>query len=70
MFGLSTSPIARTSTRLDFTSDPADEIIAATSVVHGVPSAHARPRSAQLNDCAAGLVDGTPQRLAGVGLAS
>ena len=29
--------VARTSTRLDFTSDPADEIIAATSVVHNVP---------------------------------
>ena len=29
--------IARASTRLDFRSDPADEIIAATSVVHGVP---------------------------------
>ena len=29
--------IARASTRLDFKSDPADEIIAATSVVHNVP---------------------------------
>ena len=29
--------IARTSTRLDFTGDPADELIAATSVVHEVP---------------------------------
>ena len=29
--------VARTSTRLDFKSDPADELIAATSVVHGVP---------------------------------
>ncbi len=29
--------IARASTRLDFRSDPADEIIAATSVVHDVP---------------------------------
>ena len=29
--------VARASTRLDFKSDPADEIIAATSVVHGVP---------------------------------
>jgi len=29
--------IARTSTALDFKSDPADEIIAATSVVHAVP---------------------------------
>ena len=29
--------IARTSVRLDFRGDPADEIIAATSVVHEVP---------------------------------
>jgi len=29
--------IARTSTRLDIEGDPADEIIAATSVVHRVP---------------------------------
>jgi PIN domain nuclease of toxin-antitoxin system len=29
--------VARASTRLDFKSDPADELIAATSVVHGVP---------------------------------
>lgn len=29
--------VARASTRLDFNSDPADEIIAATSVVHSVP---------------------------------
>lgn len=29
--------IARMSTQLDFRSDPADEIIAATSIVHGVP---------------------------------
>ncbi|MCY4486504.1 MAG: type II toxin-antitoxin system VapC family toxin [Deltaproteobacteria bacterium] len=29
--------IARASTRLDFRSDPADEIIAATSMVHRVP---------------------------------
>ena len=29
--------IARASTRLDFRGDPADEIIAATSLVHGVP---------------------------------
>ena len=29
--------VAEASTRLDFRSDPADEIIAATSVVHGVP---------------------------------
>ena len=29
--------VARASTRLDFRSDPADEIIAATSVVHNVP---------------------------------
>ena len=28
--------VARMSTRLDFSSDPADELIAATSVVHGV----------------------------------
>jgi PIN domain nuclease of toxin-antitoxin system len=32
-----TTEIARTSTRLDFSSDPADELIAATSVVHHVP---------------------------------
>ena len=29
--------VARASTRLDFNSDPADEIIAATSVVHHIP---------------------------------
>jgi PIN domain nuclease of toxin-antitoxin system len=29
--------VARTSTRLDFKGDPADELIAATSVVHDVP---------------------------------
>jgi PIN domain nuclease of toxin-antitoxin system len=29
--------IARVSTRLDFRGDPADELIAATSLVHGVP---------------------------------
>jgi PIN domain nuclease of toxin-antitoxin system len=29
--------VARTSTRLDFAGDPADELIAATSVVHHVP---------------------------------
>ena len=29
--------VARTSVSLDFRGDPADEIIAATSVVHGVP---------------------------------
>ena len=29
--------VARTSTRLDFHGDPADELIAATSVVHRVP---------------------------------
>ena len=29
--------VARTSTRLDLRGDPADEIIAATSVVHDVP---------------------------------
>jgi PIN domain nuclease of toxin-antitoxin system len=32
-----TFEIARTSTRLDFRSDPADEIIAATSVVGNIP---------------------------------
>ena len=29
--------VARISTRLDFRSDPADELIAATSIVHDVP---------------------------------
>jgi PIN domain nuclease of toxin-antitoxin system len=29
--------VARTSTRLDFRGDPADELIAATSVVHEIP---------------------------------
>ena len=29
--------VARASTRLDFKSDSADELIAATSIVHGVP---------------------------------
>ncbi len=29
--------VARASTQLDFRSDPADELIAATSIVHGVP---------------------------------
>ncbi len=29
--------IAKTSTSLDFRGDPADEIIAATSIVHGIP---------------------------------
>ncbi len=29
--------VARASTRLDFRGDPADELIAATSLVHGVP---------------------------------
>ena len=29
--------VARESTRLDFRGDPADELIAATSVVHGIP---------------------------------
>jgi PIN domain nuclease of toxin-antitoxin system len=29
--------VARASTRLDFRGDPADELIAATSVVHGIP---------------------------------
>lgn len=32
-----TLEVARQSVRLDFHSDPADEIIAATSVVHAVP---------------------------------
>ena len=32
-----TREIARTSTRLDIRGDPADELIAATSVVHKVP---------------------------------
>jgi len=32
-----TPEIARTSTRLDFSSDPADEIIAATSIVEDIP---------------------------------
>jgi PIN domain nuclease of toxin-antitoxin system len=32
-----TREIARTSTRLDIRSDPADELIGATSVVHQVP---------------------------------
>ncbi len=31
------SEIAKVSTELDFASDPADEIIAATSVVEGIP---------------------------------
>ncbi len=29
--------VARASTRLDFESDPADQIIAATSIVHNIP---------------------------------
>ena len=32
-----TREIARASTLLDFHGDPADELIAATSVVHGIP---------------------------------
>lgn len=32
-----TADIALTSTRLDVRGDPADELIAATSIVHGVP---------------------------------
>jgi PIN domain nuclease of toxin-antitoxin system len=32
-----TREIARTSTQLDVRSDPADELIAATSIVHNVP---------------------------------
>ena len=34
-----TATIAKQSTRLDVRGDPADELIAATSVVHGVPLA-------------------------------
>ncbi len=29
--------VAKASTQLDFASDPADELIAATSLIHGVP---------------------------------
>ncbi len=29
--------VAQTSTQLDFNSDPADELIAATSIVYGIP---------------------------------
>ena len=29
--------VARASTRLDFRGDPADELIAATSIVHEIP---------------------------------
>ena len=32
-----TREVTRTSTRLDFRGDPADELIGATSVVHNVP---------------------------------
>lgn len=32
-----TADIAKQSTRLDFRGDPADELIAATSIVHNVP---------------------------------
>lgn len=32
-----TMEIARQSTQLDFTSDPADEIIAATSIIENIP---------------------------------
>lgn len=32
-----TLEICRESTRLDFRSDPADELIAATSIIHGLP---------------------------------
>jgi PIN domain nuclease of toxin-antitoxin system len=32
-----TREVARSSTRLDFRADPADELIAATSVVHNIP---------------------------------
>ena len=40
--------IALASTRLDFQGDPADELIAATSVVHNVPLPHTRPNHPQL----------------------
>ena len=36
--------VAQASTRLDFSSDPADELIAATSVVHGAPLLTRDPR--------------------------
>jgi PIN domain nuclease of toxin-antitoxin system len=39
-----TAEIAKTSTRLDVRSDPADELIAATSVVHNVPLVTRDPR--------------------------
>jgi PIN domain nuclease of toxin-antitoxin system len=39
-----TAEIARASTRLDVRSDPADELIAATSVVHSVPLLTRDPR--------------------------
>lgn len=39
-----TREIARTSTQLDIRSDPADELIAATSVVHKVPLVTRDPR--------------------------
>lgn len=42
--------VARASTALDFRSDPADELIAATSVVHSVPllTRHARIRRSKM----------------------
>jgi PIN domain nuclease of toxin-antitoxin system len=39
-----TPEIARASTRLDLRSDPADELIAATSVVHNLPLVTRDPR--------------------------
>ena len=35
--------IAKTSIRLDFAGDPADELIAATSIVHEISTCDARP---------------------------
>ena len=35
--------VARQSTRLDFRGDPADELIAATAIVHRVPLVSVRP---------------------------
>jgi PIN domain nuclease of toxin-antitoxin system len=42
--------VATASTQLDFRSDPADELIAATSVVHGIPllTRDARIRASRL----------------------
>lgn len=46
--------VAEMSCKLDFRSDPADEIIAATSVVHGIPivTRDARIRASKLLDFA------------------